>query len=873
MKSYISADTPLNQDSDLSREEFMELHNIRNTVVVIKFVYSESEGIWKKTVIDDLMSLRLFNKCARVNGWDDGTNDMVRQAYEQHPSVWEAVLTDLTRNNSENAVYRVNYAMDTSKICVLDVDDNRGKVHPFVKTLLDLGTPFYKSSGKGFEKLLLKINNMPPQHKNNIELMVLDNKVALEIQAGMWSFINKDAVIINGKNDIAEVDYEDIVDAFPLLGNSNHNIVRQGISNPQSPSNISKDQMVAFLSQLPLTVFMEYQRPNCPYDYCWLNMCYMLKSWNEVDGLELLHTYSKKIPSKYNEDSVNAFYSRQNSDGDYSGFFKNMALHHDIDIFRSLPSSPPVLDDGIVYKYGFIVNACREACVACVGDMQTDGMNIYALIHHALQNPQFDLIFNRYFKFDVLLLFADLKFDYDTTKRLFETQIFRFIKTGIHRICAGRLESFGVPLPWLMYKGVKTVVKKKRRTDPKTLEEIEDMEEEKTMVLTPFLRRWETDDQARTYSHVVFDPSHIGHFDDKYNLYDGLACEKTVSKHPYVICSDDDLNEVLDYIKVRICGDHNEFYEWFLNYLAHLIQHPDKMTMVNVIIKGKQGSGKSMFVDWFGKCMIGDEYFLCSSNPKQITGQFNGDLENKILINFDEASNKDTFQAEEKLKSYITSPVLQIERKRQDFITVPNHINFITTTNNTCPYAIPPDDRRFCGVETTAEPMTTEEIKKWMTVFSPDNIPLICRLYDFLRQRNIHHIHLQRTRPLTEFYAECKTICASTVCTFIFYYLTEDRDSPRTDSHDIYFSELFERYVSWNATHNANKQPISAKMFSIRINRELPSIYKKRRQTDGRDRLYYEFHRKPVLDALRAVGLTEFEGDERNSTHEPLLSA
>lgn len=848
IKSYINMSSSLN-----SIEEFCKRHDILKVPILLKI----QNG--KKTMLN-LRDYGLCDKNPKYSQWD--MNQAIFKSYEQNRTFWH---TQIEIDTSLKLVW----AIDTRYLHILDIDDERHLQNKYIRNWIK-NSPFFISVNKKLPKIFIIVDKMPPNKQNNF----LDEN--LELHSGQWSYVEMDAKVYNSENVINNETYEDLCEYFPNLSTqpiSDKNLSTTISDNTNNTSPISEKELDDLLSRLPLTVFKEYSFANCKYDFCWLTISYMLKSWHEEKGLKLLHKYSKLVPDKYNEDNVNTFYQKQNKDGDYYNYFINLALHHQIHIFRTQEEEQktPLLLKHILdyYKHSFI-NVCKK----CIPDCDNDSLlTMKEYVAKAILNPDFITIFNRYFKYDILKLFEYNIFDYETTKILFETQIFDVINRGTHRCIDGQLESFGDRLSWLKYRHIKKITKKKKSIDPETGDEIEQEIIEDKLVHLYFLKTWECDPKARRYSSIIFNPARVGHYDDKYNLFDGLQCHKTFFDNPDCNTAHN-LPKLLEYIKERLCGGHEEFYEWFLNYLAHLIQYPHKMSMVNVILKGLQGNGKGLFIHFFGNCMIGTRYYLYSNNPKQIIGQFNGDLQDKLLINYDEASGKDTFQAEDKLKGYITEPVLQIERKGKDFIKCKNYINFITSTNNTCCYAIPPDDRRFTGVESKSSTLEIDDIREFTQFFSEDNIGLVCEFRQFLLDRNLDNIHLQRTRVITPFYTKCQTICAPTICTFIYDYITRTQT---TEDFQIYASELYREYKLWNSESNTNRNMKSDKKFSDDMKQHLSCIPKVRlqRKKIHVDRQVYHINRNTVLNELKRIGLG-VEDDaiqEDNSDMIPLMAS
>ena len=48
-------------------------------------------------------------------------------------------------------------------------------------------------------------------------------------------------------------------------------------------------------------------------------------------------------------------------------------------------------------------------------------------------------------------------------------------------------------------------------------------------------------------------------------------------------------------------------YEFILQYFSHIIQFPNKKTKVNIVVAGKNGTGKNIIFDYFREKILGDK--------------------------------------------------------------------------------------------------------------------------------------------------------------------------------------------------------------------------------------------------------------------------
>jgi hypothetical protein len=130
--------------------------------------------------------------------------------------------------------------------------------------------------------------------------------------------------------------------------------------------------------------------------------------------------------------------------------------------------------------------------------------------------------------------------------------------------------------------------------------------------------------------------------------------------------------------------------------MAFNVQYPLEMPQVAIAFKGKQGSGKSLPIEYYGDIFGKNRHFLPVTSPKHLLGEFNAHQKNALLIFADElfwSSRND--QVEGVLKTLITQPTRLIEGKGVDVITVQNYTKLMIASNKDWTAPVYVDDRRF----------------------------------------------------------------------------------------------------------------------------------------------------------------------------------
>ena len=139
-----------------------------------------------------------------------------------------------------------------------------------------------------------------------------------------------------------------------------------------------------------------------------------------------------------------------------------------------------------------------------------------------------------------------------------------------------------------------------------------------------------------------------------------------------------------------------------MNLFAHYIQKPYVKTGVLLSLKSKEGGGKGIILDKLAQ-IIGDDHYAQNSNASYLFGDFNGQLEGKILINLDEAYWGGDKKMEGVIKNKITERRQTINKKNKEAYNIDDYANYIITTNNDWFVACTEDGRRVYALELNDE--------------------------------------------------------------------------------------------------------------------------------------------------------------------------
>ena len=223
-------------------------------------------------------------------------------------------------------------------------------------------------------------------------------------------------------------------------------------------------------------------------------------------------------------------------------------------------------------------------------------------------------------------------------------------------------------------------------------------DEDGNPVAKPAAELWLRSRERRQFiGSVTFDPSGRANPADTLNLWQGFAV------HP----KPGDWTLLREHIRVIICREDPERFDYLIGWMARLVQHPAEQGEVAVIMRGGEGTGKGTLARAL-KHILG-QHGLAISNAKHLTGNFNAHLRDCVFLFADEC-----FFAGDKghvgvLKSIITEPYLTIEGKYQNAIQTPNFLHLMMASNEEWVVPAALDARRFFVLEVGDEAKNNHE--------------------------------------------------------------------------------------------------------------------------------------------------------------------
>lgn len=263
-----------------------------------------------------------------------------------------------------------------------------------------------------------------------------------------------------------------------------------------------------------------------------------------------------------------------------------------------------------------------------------------------------------------------------------------------------------------------------------------------------FINKWMVDIEKRRYQTVNFAPPPCVVPAEVFNTFYGF-------KASFLKCEPaEDMGVILDFIDV-LAGREANAHKYLLDWMAACLQQPAKKSDASaILLHGEQGIGKNLLIEFFGKDIIGSNYYKKPRNvAESVFGRFADALENTVLLFIDETKGLQRY--DEELKDLITSEEVTIEPKGQKRITLRNAARLIMATNNENVLKVGTTDRRYVLIHSSAEKRTDTayftSIRRWM-----DDERNQRGFFNFLITRDISAVDFINGRPVTTMYKQAK---------------------------------------------------------------------------------------------------------------------
>jgi hypothetical protein len=211
----------------------------------------------------------------------------------------------------------------------------------------------------------------------------------------------------------------------------------------------------------------------------------------------------------------------------------------------------------------------------------------------------------------------------------------------------------------------------------------------KTIKGQPAFSYWLESPERRAYKKVVFAPPPLVAREGEYNLWKDFAVKP--DQNAWLAGA---ALPMMWHIRHVICDNDPDRYEYLMNLLARTVAHPGEPLGISIVMRGEQGGGKGVFVEFIG-ALFHRHHFSHLTKMDQAIGRFNKAILGKIILFLDEAAAEDAMRNHGTFKSLITDKTIQIELKGIDGDSVDNLAHIFIATNNERSVPTDEGDRRF----------------------------------------------------------------------------------------------------------------------------------------------------------------------------------
>jgi hypothetical protein len=166
----------------------------------------------------------------------------------------------------------------------------------------------------------------------------------------------------------------------------------------------------------------------------------------------------------------------------------------------------------------------------------------------------------------------------------------------------------------------------------------------------------------------------------------------------------------------RIVDSDPAAIAFVLNYMAHLVQHPDVKIQSALLFIGDPGTGKSILADVFME-MVGRQNSK-TINASDFTSDFNGSVDGALLTVVDELVNDKSRATAARIKSVITNPTVRVNEKNLPTYECRNRNHLVLLSNDHDAATVDMEDRRFFIWRSTAPPPPGSyywHLRRWLS--------------------------------------------------------------------------------------------------------------------------------------------------------------
>jgi hypothetical protein len=145
--------------------------------------------------------------------------------------------------------------------------------------------------------------------------------------------------------------------------------------------------------------------------------------------------------------------------------------------------------------------------------------------------------------------------------------------------------------------------------------------------------------------------------------------------------TEEEIQPFIDYVRNIVAAGDEKAGDWVLDWCADILQEPHNKPGTSLVLVGIQGAGKTFLGECVMGAIIGATHYGQTNSISSLTERFNQIVDNKLLLQCDEAIHSYQRDIAARLKALVTDQTLRIEPKFVNPYMKPNHMRFIFTSN------------------------------------------------------------------------------------------------------------------------------------------------------------------------------------------------
>ncbi len=303
------------------------------------------------------------------------------------------------------------------------------------------------------------------------------------------------------------------------------------------------------------------------------------------------------------------------------------------------------------------------------------------------------------------------------------------------------------------------------------------------------------DPTMRTYEDVDIYPHDQVCPPNIFNLWTPFAMEKVLKWN-----SNQSGLDLFLQLCLILCGNCPIMCDYFVKFLAQMIQYPSTKTIFPTFIS-KQGGGKGTLLQVIGKYLGESKLFETTDPSRDVWGNFNGRMKECYLVYLDELNKKDANECSGKIKGLITNNAMTINDKHIKAYSIKSYHRFIGTTNKDDPVNTSADDRRNVLIRSSDELCGN---KAWFIEFYNnvvDNGDSIKTIYEYLKAIPDMDRFGSIPKPVSEYHQDIIEIHQCPVQMWIDN-LPKTRECRHVDQVEMDVKEMICKFREFGFEHN-----------------------------------------------------------------------